>query len=109
MKATSVVAPAKAAKAIPDLEEAIEEEDEGEVLAEPADEEDDDLDLSKDKYIKKPKAKKAAATKKTAGKKGRTFKDDDNPDECASDEETKPKKSRAGKGKTTATRGKDKK
>ncbi|RYP60746.1 hypothetical protein DL771_010398 [Monosporascus sp. 5C6A] len=66
MKASSVVAPAKASRDKPDLEEAIEDEDEAEVIeaAEPVDEEDEDI--GKDKYIKKPRAK---PTKKAAGKK----------------------------------------
>ena len=53
MKASNVQAPKKAAKEAPDLEEAIEEEDEAEVVAEPSEaaDGDDDLDLKGDKYI----------------------------------------------------------
>ncbi|KAJ4307176.1 DNA replication factor C complex subunit Rfc1 [Collariella sp. IMI 366227] len=60
MKASSVVAPKKLGKEMPDLEEAIEEEDENDVaeVAEVDDEE--DVDLSKDKYIRQPKAKGTA-------------------------------------------------
>ncbi|OAA60846.1 DNA replication factor C, large subunit [Cordyceps fumosorosea ARSEF 2679] len=66
MKAsTNVVAPKKSAKDMPDLEEAIEEEDDAEVLEGPA-EDDDEIDFKKDKYIKQPKAKKAI--KKTKAK-----------------------------------------
>ncbi|KAJ2893674.1 Replication factor C subunit 1 [Zalerion maritima] len=80
MKASNIVAPKKQAKEVPDLEEAIEEEDDGadEVDPNAADDEDD---LKKDKYIKQPK-KKAAPKKKTARKA-----DDDEGDE-------KPKKGR---------------
>jgi len=49
MKASNVVAPAKVTKDVPDLEEAFEEEDDAEVAAEPRDE-DDEIDLKKDKY-----------------------------------------------------------
>lgn len=63
MKAANVAAPKKQARDAPDLEEAIEEEDDGEVV-EPVEEDDDEIDFKKDKYIKKPKAKKA--TKKAA-------------------------------------------
>ncbi|KFY08269.1 hypothetical protein V492_06392 [Pseudogymnoascus sp. VKM F-4246] len=67
MKASNVVAPAKATKEMPDLEEAIEESDNGEALVEtPDDNEEEDMDISKDKYIKKPKAKKAAGKKPKA-------------------------------------------
>ncbi|KAJ6789393.1 hypothetical protein PWT90_00946 [Aphanocladium album] len=66
MKAnTNVVAPKKLAKDMPDLEEAIEEEDDAEVVEAPV-EEDDEIDFKKDKYIKQPKAKKA--TKKSKAK-----------------------------------------
>lgn len=66
MKAsTNVVAPKKSAKDMPDLEEAIEEEDDGELVEAPA-EDDDEIDFKKDKYIKQPKAKKA--TKKSKAK-----------------------------------------
>lgn len=64
MKASNVAAPKKMAKDAPDLEEAIEEEDDGEVVEPVADDDDDEIDFKKDKYIKQPKAKKA--TKKAA-------------------------------------------
>ncbi|KAI1506498.1 replication factor RFC1 C terminal domain-containing protein [Biscogniauxia marginata] len=65
MKASTVTAPKKDAKDKPDLEEAMDDEDDGEAVeaAEAVDDEDDDL--GKDKYIKKPKAK---ATKRGAKK-----------------------------------------
>ncbi|KAK7747045.1 DNA replication factor C complex subunit Rfc1 [Diatrype stigma] len=85
MKASSIVAPARASREKPDLEEAIEDEDEAEAIeaAEPVDE--DDEDIGKDKLIKKPKAKPAKkATAKKATKAKATAADDD-------DEEEKPK------------------
>lgn len=98
MKATNVVVAAKTAKEMPDLEEAIEESDVGEVLVETPDDE-EDMDLSKDKYIKKPKAKKAAP-KKPAAKKGKAAKNNDEEDE----EEVKPRKARASKPKATSAK-----
>ncbi|KAL3425843.1 Replication factor C subunit 1 [Phlyctema vagabunda] len=91
MKASNIVAPAKTAKAAPDLEEAFEEEDDGELIAEPVDADEDELDLKKDKYIKQSKAKKPA---KKAGKKAADDEDGD------LEAEEKPKKGKAkGKGK----------
>ena len=63
MKAGNIVAPKKQARDAPDLEEAIEEEDDGQG-AEVVEVDEDEIDFKKDKYIKKPKAKKA--TKKAA-------------------------------------------
>jgi replication factor C subunit 1 len=104
MKASNVVAPAKAAKEMPDLEEAIEESDGGEALIDtPEDNDDDDMDLSKDKYIKKPKAKKAAA-KKPAGKKSKKADDSD-----GDEDDVKPKKARVSKPKATGAKAKTKK
>ena len=66
MKASSVVAaPKKADKDMPDLEEAIEEEDEGDI-AEPANVDEEELNLKTDKYIKQPKAKAKKPAKKAA-------------------------------------------
>ncbi|KXJ96580.1 replication factor RFC1 C terminal domain-domain-containing protein [Microdochium bolleyi] len=89
MKASNIAAtPRAAAKEKPDLEEAIDEEDDaGEEAAEAAEVADDDEgDIEKDKYIKKPKAKKA--TKKAAKA---STKDEE-------DEDVKPK----GRGKAKA-------
>ncbi|KZL69451.1 replication factor RFC1 C terminal domain-containing protein, partial [Colletotrichum tofieldiae] len=96
MKASNVMEPKKAAKQAPDLEEAIEEDDDADVIepAEPV--EDDQLDLKGDKYIKQPKPKAKRATKKA--------KADDEED----DADVKPKKGRSN-GKTTAAKGKGKK
>ncbi|ORY56070.1 replication factor RFC1 C terminal domain-containing protein [Pseudomassariella vexata] len=90
MKASNVLAPKKAAKDVPDLEEAIEEEDEAEIV-EPVEAADDEEDIKGDKYIKQPKAKPKKATKKAA-----KIADDDE------DEKPKPKarnRSSAAKGK----------
>jgi replication factor C subunit 1 len=67
MKASSVLAPKKSKKDVPDLEEAIEESDDGEPDDESPDKEEEG-DLSKDKYIKAPK-KKAVNAAKGKGKK----------------------------------------
>ena len=52
MKASNVVAPAKQKKVAPDLEEAIEEEDDAELIAEPKEDDEEEIDFKKDKYIK---------------------------------------------------------
>lgn len=77
IKASNVTAPKVQAKEAPDLEEAIEEEDEADVVEAP-EADDEELDLKKDKYIKQPKAKKpakkttkAAAKPKASGTKGK--------------------------------------
>ncbi|KAI1825382.1 DNA replication factor C, large subunit [Xylaria intraflava] len=79
MKASAVVGSKKVAKEKPDLEEAIEEEDDGEApeAAEAVDEEDEDI--TKDKYIQKPKAKGAKRGSKKAPKKEADDEDDDKP------------------------------
>ncbi|KAL8785388.1 MAG: hypothetical protein Q9213_003394 [Squamulea squamosa] len=66
MKASQVVAPKKIKKDVPDLEEAMDDSDEGNAVA--SDDEvqvsdEEELDLKKDKYVKAPKAKKAQANK----------------------------------------------
>ncbi|TVY89975.1 Replication factor C subunit [Lachnellula willkommii] len=111
MKAGNIVAPTAKTKAeAPDLEEAFEEEDEGEVIADPdAKEGEEDLEdsLKKDKYIKKPKAKKATAAKKAPKKKAAKNDSDDDMIDDESEEEVKPKK---GKSKAKAApKGKGKK
>lgn len=96
IKASNVFAPKKQTKEMPDLEEAIEEEDDAELLEAPDVDEDDEIDLKKDKYIKQPKVKKPAkkASKTSTGD------DDDTAD-------SKPK-GRA-KAKATSAKGKAKK
>lgn len=110
MKASNVIAPAKQPKQAPDLEEAFEEEDDGEVLIEPKEEE-DELDLKKDKFIKVPKAKKAAAkpAAKTAASKKKVAKNEDD-EEDDSEEDVKPKKkAKVAPKKAAAAKGKGKK
>ncbi|KAI0833015.1 DNA replication factor C, large subunit [Hypoxylon sp. FL0890] len=99
MKASGVIAPAKATREKPDLEEAIDEEDDDIEAAQAVEavDEDDDVDIEKDKYIKKPKAKSA----KKGGKKTAKSKDGDE------DEDEKPAKGR--KGKAGGAKGKAKK
>ncbi|KHO01995.1 DNA replication factor C, large subunit [Metarhizium album ARSEF 1941] len=65
MKASNVIAPKKQTKEAPDLEEAIEDEDDGQA-AEAPDMDEDDTDLKKDKYIKQPKKKPSKKAAKTA-------------------------------------------
>ncbi|OAA43837.1 DNA replication factor C, large subunit [Metarhizium rileyi] len=65
MKASNVIAPKKQTKEAPDLEEAIEEEDDGQA-AEAPDVDEDEIDLKKDKYIKQPKKKPAKKAAKAA-------------------------------------------
>ncbi|KAF2089820.1 DNA replication factor C, large subunit, partial [Saccharata proteae CBS 121410] len=66
MKASSVLAPKAAKREKPDLEEALEDSDadEGAVVPEEGvdkqGDDDEDADLSKDKYVKQPKKKRAA-------------------------------------------------
>ncbi|KAF3355414.1 hypothetical protein VdG1_04099 [Verticillium dahliae VDG1] len=91
----NVQAPMKKAKDAPDLEEAIEEEDEGEAEPEEAVDE-DKLDLKTDKYVKAAKKKPVKGAKAKATKKAE--------DENESD--AKPKKGRA---KAPAAKGKAKK
>lgn len=112
MKASNVVAAQKGPKIVPDLEEAIEDEDDGEVLVEDqgnADDDDESGDIFSDKYIKKPKAQKDAAPKKPANKKGKKTSNDKEDLEDKSEDEPKQKEARTGKAKVTAQRGKGKK
>jgi replication factor C subunit 1 len=108
MKASNVTATAKSTKEVPDLEEAIEEEDDAEIVGEPkAEDEEQELDISKDKYIKQPKIKKPSAAKKAAAKGRKTPREGD--DAEGSEEERKPKKARTGKSKGATTKAKAKK
>lgn len=120
MKASQVVAPKNLKKVKPDLEEAIDESDENDVAFVDSDidaqeDEEETLDLKKDKFVKIPKAKKATAktTSKKAGTKGKgkgKGDEDEEDDEMdVSEEEIKPKKGRgAAKGKAAASRGRGK-
>ncbi|EXJ83124.1 replication factor C subunit 1 [Capronia coronata CBS 617.96] len=99
VKSSNVLGVAKGAAAKkdkPDLEEAVDESEPDEVLGpdvEPAEEEDAELDLKKDKYIKAPKKKTAAAAAKGKGKRKKAD-EDENGDES----EEPPKKKGAGGG-----------
>lgn len=109
MKASQIVAPKKKGKERPDLEEALEESDSG---ADTGDDqaildEDEPLDLKKDKYVKAPKKKPAkAAAKGAKGKAKGKVKDEDDEMEIDSEEDVKPAK---GKGRNAAGKGKAKK
>lgn len=94
MKASNVTVTKKVGKEMPDLEEAIEEEDDALVDDTPEAAEDDELDIKGDKYIKQPKKK--AAPKKAAAKPKAKAKAADDDDE---EEDEPPAK---GKGKAKA-------
>ena len=113
MKAGSVVAP-KAKRDKPDLEEALDDLDEGEEVIdedaeEDVDEDDKPLDLKKDKYVKAPK-KKAKSTSKKAPTKGKgksKVKDEseEDIDDEDSEEHRKPAKGKgSAKGRGSAKR-----
>lgn len=95
MKASNVTAPKKAAKEVPDIEDAIEADDDGADVAEPVEEDEDEIDLKKDKYIKQPKAKPKRAAKKKATDDG----DEDDGDEKPAKGRGKAKAAAKGKGK----------
>ncbi|RHZ64473.1 replication factor C subunit 1 [Aspergillus thermomutatus] len=96
MKASSVAVPKKMPKERPDIEDAIDESDEAEVLEDDAQDNDEteELDLKKDKYVRVPK--KSAAQKGASGK-GKKGKKANVNDDFIDDDE-KPKK---GKGRKT--------
>ncbi|KMU73608.1 replication factor C subunit 1 [Coccidioides immitis RMSCC 3703] len=105
MKASTVVAPKRLPKIKPDLEDAMDESDEGEEILgeEEVKEDDDELDLKKDKYVRAPKktgAKKATAGKGTAKpkkKRNKRKKSDSDLDISDREEDSKPSKARKGK------------
>lgn len=82
----------------PDLEEAVDESEAEEVLEEAGDDEEDELDLKKDKYVKVPKKKAptSAAAGSARGKGKRKADEDEDDDE--SEEEPKKKKAAASGG-----------
>ncbi|KAL4801469.1 replication factor RFC1 C terminal domain-containing protein [Aspergillus unguis] len=105
MKASNVLAPKKGAKEKPDLEDAIDESDEEEVLADDTkeDDENEEIDLKKDKLIRVPKksakkgAAKSGASSKGKGKgKAKKASEDDFIDDD-DDGDSKPKKGRGRK------------
>ncbi|KAK5111988.1 hypothetical protein LTR62_004522 [Meristemomyces frigidus] len=106
IKASQIMAPKRApAKDRPDLEEALEESEEEMVDAAEAVAADDeeDADLSKDKYVKQPKKRKAPAASAKAGasKRKKSSKSNEGDDED-DEEEVKPAKKAAAKGKGKA-------
>ena len=100
MKASQVVDPKKKSKERPDLEEAIDESDSGvdsgEDEAVLVDDDEQPLDLKKDKYVAVPKKKKAA--KKASAKGKAKVKNENDDDDDESEEEVKPQKGAKGKG-----------
>lgn len=100
MKASQVVAPKKKEKDRPDIEDAMDESDSGASEGDDQAVIDDDepLDLKKDKYVKAGK-KKTKAKKSGAKGKGKV-KDEDDDDglDEESEEDVKPKKANKGKG-----------
>lgn len=103
MKASSVIAPKQVPREKPDIEEAIDESDEEEEILDTETREEDEseeLDLKKDKYVKIPKKSSKAATK---GKKAAKVKKGGDQDDFIDDEEEeKPKKGRGRKPKGKA-------
>jgi replication factor C subunit 1 len=103
MKASSVVAPKAPQRVRPDLEEAVDESEGEEVLPEGEIKEDEgeDVDIKKDKYIKEPKKKaapKAAAAKGKKRVKKEVDADGEGPDASESEEQPKKPKKAAAKG-----------
>ncbi|KAI9865574.1 MAG: hypothetical protein M1824_002315 [Vezdaea acicularis] len=99
IKASNVVAPAKASKAKPDLEEAFDDSDVGEdaPAEKPEGDEEDELDVAKDRYIKQPKKKaptKKAQVKKAPTRKKGVQKEELSQEEMSDSEDVKPKQSR---------------
>ena len=112
MKASNIGAPKQSTREKPDLEEALDESDNVEEVAEveEADVDEEALDLKKDKYVQAPKKRKAttkkAPAKKGAGKgkgKGKVESEEEEDVDDDSEEDVRPQK---GKGKTKAASGK---
>ncbi|KAI0541613.1 replication factor RFC1 C terminal domain-containing protein [Xylaria digitata] len=77
MKASAVVGSKKVTKDKPDLEEAMDDEDDADALEAAEAVDDEDEDITKDKYIKKPKAKAAKRGPKKAANAGADDDEDD--------------------------------
>jgi len=103
MKASQVIAPKKNSKDIPDIEEAIDESDSGVSSGDDQAvlDEDEPLDLKKDKYVKAGKKKKGKKAGAKGKGKGRVKDESDNEDD-ESEEDVKPKKGAGSKGKGRA-------
>ena len=103
MKAGSVVAP-KAKRDKPDLEEALDDLDEGEEIMdedaeEDIDEDDKPLDLKKDKYVKATKKKAKSASKKAHAKgKGKGKVKDESEENIDDEDSEKDRRPTKGKG-----------
>ena len=114
MKASSIVAPKRKGKERPDIEESLDESDSGVSSGgeEAILDEDQPLDLKKDKYVAAPKKKKKAAAAR--GKKGSAkgkgtgktneeldelLEDEDEDEDEGSEEDVKPRKGVSRKGK----------
>jgi replication factor C subunit 1 len=103
MKASSVIAPKAPQRVQPDLEEAVDESEGEEVLpeGETKEDEEEDVDIKKDKYIKEPKKKaapKSAAAKGKKRAKKEVGDDDKGLDASESEEQPKKPKKAAAKG-----------
>lgn len=105
IKGSEVVAPNKMPKEKPDIEDAIGESDEDDVAVEDdskeADEEEDVLDLKKDKYVSAPK-KQGALKAGSKGKGKKAVKDATADDDFVVDDEKKPVKKGKGSRKSKA-------
>ena len=103
MKASTAAPPSAKSRAKPDLEEAIDEDDDDQILVDPAVEDaEEELDLKKDKYVSAPKKRKAPPKK--SGKKAG--------DDSAEEDEDEPpakKGKTAGKAAVKTAKGKGKK
>lgn len=104
VKASHVLGTAKggAKKDKPDLEEAVDESETEEVIDDANDDEDDEIDLKKDKYIKAPKKKATAAKGKGTSKSKR--KKDAEDEEADEESEDQPKKKKTAAGPTRGGR-----
>lgn len=90
MKASSVIAPKNVPKEKPDIEDALEESDDAEVLEDDTKEDEgEELDLKKDKYVRVPKKSAKGGSSKAKGSKKAKKADDD---DFIDDDDEKPKK-----------------
>ena len=102
MKASDVTVSKKSAKEKPDLEEAIEESEDADLLEDKSNEDTEDLDLSKDKYVKRPK-KTTLQRKPVKVQRGK--KQEENSENGLQDSKaTKESKKGKGKGKVSSKR-----
>lgn len=104
MKASSVIATAKAPKVKPDIEDAIDESDEEGIPEDDAKvvDESEELDLKKDKYVSVPKKSAASKTAAAKGKKGKKAAAAAADEDDFIENDEKPKKARGRKPKARA-------